>query len=429
MGILRPEVFKALFPRAPVCFIDELNKYLGPYGINTVYRLSSFLAQAGIETGGFTAFEENLGYDASGLMRVFPSKYGGSPDLARAHGGNPILIANYMYGPELNSSGQVIGPDKKGLGNNEVGDGWKFRGHGILQVTGKGVYNVFAKQKGMSLDDFLKYSKTFEGLVEIGFMYWKYAGLNSMNGDMKKIRKKINPGQDSETTAKKDKLFTSSVVVIKGGRPTYVVDNYWHTKTTTCLKPTSSYLPANYKARDSSGSNDNDKAVAKDSKGNATPTASNPESGPVVKGSNGAVDVQSIQLQTGIKRDNNWRIGSRGKTKYRVKLSKNFIRDMFACKCCGSDTVDANLVVVLQRLQNKISNNKITIETGIVCPKYKGKLLCSETMAHMYGRAVDIKVDGMASSIVVRQIESIFGELVYCYSVNNELTHLDVMNC
>ena len=97
-------------------------------------RASQFFAQTSHETGGFKAFSENLNYSAQGLQGIFGKYFPGT--LEESYARQPEKIANRVYA------------DRMGNGNEASGDGWKFRGRGALQLTGKANYEAFAKYLG-----------------------------------------------------------------------------------------------------------------------------------------------------------------------------------------------------------------------------------------------------------------------------------------
>ena len=100
----------------------------------TPVRAAHFFAQTAHETGGFKAFSENLNYSASGLQGIFGKYFPGN--LEESYARNPEKIANRVYA------------DRMGNGNEASGDGWKFRGRGALQLTGKANYKAFADYLG-----------------------------------------------------------------------------------------------------------------------------------------------------------------------------------------------------------------------------------------------------------------------------------------
>jgi putative chitinase len=100
----------------------------------TPVRAAHFFAQTAHETGGFKAFSENLNYSAQGLQGIFGKYFPGT--LEESYARNPEKIANRVYA------------DRMGNGNEASGDGWKFRGRGALQLTGKANYKAFADYLG-----------------------------------------------------------------------------------------------------------------------------------------------------------------------------------------------------------------------------------------------------------------------------------------
>jgi len=100
----------------------------------TPIRAAHFFAQTSHETGGFKAFSENLNYSAQGLQGIFGKYFPGN--LEESYARNPEKIANRVYA------------DRMGNGNEASGDGWKYRGRGALQLTGKANYKAFADYLG-----------------------------------------------------------------------------------------------------------------------------------------------------------------------------------------------------------------------------------------------------------------------------------------
>lgn len=183
LDIITEEQFKKLFPRANVKFVEVFNKLLPKYNINTLERLCSFLAQCGHESAMFTKFTENLNYGRDALLRVWPRHFNESnvDDFAR----QPEKIANYVYGRI------------KALGNTEPGDGWKFRGQGIIQLTGRHNYTQFANSINKSVDDTVKYINTFEGRVMSAIWFWNKHNLNNYcKDDQTDLTIKINGGRN-----------------------------------------------------------------------------------------------------------------------------------------------------------------------------------------------------------------------------------------
>lgn len=112
--------------------IVELPEVMSKFGINTQLRLSHFLAQVSHESGNFIHTSENLNYSADRLRVVFP-KYFKQDGLAEAYARKPDLIASRVYG------------NRMGNGDEGTRDGYKFRGRGYIQLTGKSNYSEFDK--------------------------------------------------------------------------------------------------------------------------------------------------------------------------------------------------------------------------------------------------------------------------------------------
>lgn len=123
--ILSKHDFEELFT-PPEGTYNALNRALERSAINDVYREMHFLAQCAYESGGFTSIEENLNYNALRLIEVFPSKF--NEKNAPLYAFKPEKIANFVYA------------NKNGNGDEASGDGWRFKGRGYIQVTGRNNY-------------------------------------------------------------------------------------------------------------------------------------------------------------------------------------------------------------------------------------------------------------------------------------------------
>ncbi|SFQ00649.1 putative chitinase [Sphingomonas rubra] len=147
-------------------YVDVLNDKLPAYDIDSRKRVASFLAQVGHESGGFTARVENLNYSAAGLRKVFP-RYFPSDALANAYARKPERIANRVYANRMSN------------GDEASGDGWRYRGKSLIQVTGKANHEAFAKWIGMTLTHAIAYLLTLEGAVMGAVWFWVTNDLNS----------------------------------------------------------------------------------------------------------------------------------------------------------------------------------------------------------------------------------------------------------
>ena len=168
---------------------DELNKAFEKYGINTPQRIAGFISQCAHESRDFTRLEENLNYSESALNRVFGRYFGEGKRNAAEYARNPEKIANYVYMDEYRS--------KRGaLGNNQDGDGWRFRGKGMKQVTGRNNFTAFGKAFGKTAEEAADWAETKEGALASALWFWDTNNLNEIadTGDVVKLTKRINGG-------------------------------------------------------------------------------------------------------------------------------------------------------------------------------------------------------------------------------------------
>lgn len=122
----------------PQVVIDSIPEVASKFGINTPLRIAHFLAQCGHESGGFKVTSENLNYSAKGLRGIF-KKYFPTDAIANAYQRQPQKIANKVYANRMAN------------GSEASGDGYKFRGRGYIQLTGKDNYTQFGKSIGVDI--------------------------------------------------------------------------------------------------------------------------------------------------------------------------------------------------------------------------------------------------------------------------------------
>ena len=162
---------------------EAFNTVLPRYDITTVERVAAFLAQCGHESADFTVLKENLNYSAEGLNKVFPKRF---PTVAAAqpYNRNPEKIANKIYA------------DRMGNGPEASGEGYKYRGRGAIQLTGKENYSKFAASLGMDLTAAVTYCETLEGAIESACWFWTTNKLNALADatDIVALTKRINGG-------------------------------------------------------------------------------------------------------------------------------------------------------------------------------------------------------------------------------------------
>jgi putative chitinase len=169
-------------PYVPQWF-HALSEILPEYEINTVQRVAAFLAQTAHESGGYRALKENLNYKAASLRKVFP-KYFPDDAIAAQYANKQEMIANRVYG------------NRMGNGPEESGDGFRYCGRGLIQLTGKNNYTLFAGSIETPVEELPEYLSTFEGAVQSACWFWETNNLNQWadKNDMLTLTKRINGG-------------------------------------------------------------------------------------------------------------------------------------------------------------------------------------------------------------------------------------------
>ena len=188
MSIITKEQLAQLIPGNP--YLDQwcnaLNEILPEYGIDTPQRVAAFIAQCAHESGNFRALKENLNYRWETLRKLF-SKYFPTDDLAKAYASMPNkqeAIANRVYA------------NRMGNGPEESGDGFRYCGRGLIQLTGKVNYQNFADSIETPVEEVSEYLQTFEGAVQSACWFWESNNLNQWadKGDILTLTKRINGG-------------------------------------------------------------------------------------------------------------------------------------------------------------------------------------------------------------------------------------------
>ena len=179
--------FKKLFPNCaePDLWVSAMTEVFPKYEITTDNRVAAFIAQCGHESGGWRVFSENLNYSAEGLAKTFGKYFGPTGANPTDYAKKPEKIANLIYA------------NRMGNGNAVSGDGYKYRGRGPIQLTGKSNYTAFSTEMGVdavSNPDIVSTDKKAALMSAIWF--WNKNGLNKLAdaGDIKGMTKKINGG-------------------------------------------------------------------------------------------------------------------------------------------------------------------------------------------------------------------------------------------
>ena len=162
-----------------------LVKLLPEYEINTPKRVAAFLAQCAHESGNFNSIKENLNYKPATLVKVFgkyfdqktAEKYCALPNKQEA-------IANRVYA------------NRMGNGDEKSGDGFRYCGRGLIQLTGKDNYTRYAQSLKITVEDAAKQLSTINGCVQSACWFWKTNNLNQWadKGDIVTLTKRINGG-------------------------------------------------------------------------------------------------------------------------------------------------------------------------------------------------------------------------------------------
>lgn len=164
-------------------WLEPLKETFEKYNIDTNKRQAAFIGQCMHESGGFKLLSENLNYSAKALMATWPSRFP-TEEAANQYARNPEKIANKVYGGRM------------GNADESSGEGWKYRGRGIKQLTGKENYQRCAEALGVDLvenPDLLlepKYAALSAG------WFWNKHNLNDLadKGDIETMTKRINGG-------------------------------------------------------------------------------------------------------------------------------------------------------------------------------------------------------------------------------------------
>lgn len=170
----------------PQAVIDQIPDTASKFGITNTLRLAHFLAQCGHESGGFKAVRENLNYSAKGLLGIF-RKYFTNVNLAQQYERKPEKIANRVYASRM------------GNGNEASGDGFKFRGRGYIQLTGKDNYSLFDATVPESILTDPELVATKYPLASAAFFFkrnnlWAICDRGASVADVTAVTKRVNGG-------------------------------------------------------------------------------------------------------------------------------------------------------------------------------------------------------------------------------------------
>lgn len=185
--MINTQQFKKVFNRCKSKdaneWVDIMKELFPKYYINTPNRIAAFLAQCGHESANFTVFSENLNYSSKALDSIFHKYFKDVGLNSVLYHRQPELIANVIYANRM--------------GNTETGDGWKYRGRGVIQLTGKNNYQMFSDATGIDVvnnPELITENKKIA--LETALWFWENNNLNILadNCYFKKMTKKINGG-------------------------------------------------------------------------------------------------------------------------------------------------------------------------------------------------------------------------------------------
>lgn len=186
--MITQEQLKQLLPKNPYVshWHKALEQLFPDYEINTPQRMAAFIAQCAHESGGFMVLTENLNYRWQSLRKIFPKYF---PDDAIAQdyanrANKQEAIANRIYASRM------------GNGPEESGDGYRYRGRGLIQLTGRSNYTWFAASLEITPEEASEYLTTFEGAAQSACWFWESNKLNQWadKGDILTLTKRINGG-------------------------------------------------------------------------------------------------------------------------------------------------------------------------------------------------------------------------------------------
>ena len=193
MSIITEARLTAFLPALPniVIWTRALDEAMDRFEINTPHRTAAFLAQIAHESGDFRRLVESLNYTGSRLMKVWPKRFA-TLEKANEYARQPEKLANYVYAKRL------------GNGDVDSGDGWRYRGRGLIQLTGRANYQSAGRALSRPFEAQPELLEEPEGAALTAAHFWQSRGLNELADD----RNEDNDDAD----------FVRISVIINGGR-------------------------------------------------------------------------------------------------------------------------------------------------------------------------------------------------------------------
>ena len=181
---------------------EAMCEILPLWSVDTIERVAMFVAQCGHESAGFRVLSENLNYSAKALNTIFPKYFRRAGRDANDYHRQPEKIANVIYANRMDN------------GDSDSGDGWRFRGGGILQLTGRYNYTQFGKAVEMSPEEAVDYVRTKKGALDSACWFWDTNNINKWCDAMDVVgaTKRINGGTIGLDDRKKHYLHAIDVL-------------------------------------------------------------------------------------------------------------------------------------------------------------------------------------------------------------------------
>ncbi len=173
-------------------FVSALNQAMARFGIDSPLRATAFLAQVGHESKQLTALSENLNYGAPGLARTWPTRFRGTDGRPNA------LALQIQHRREAIANSAYA--NRNGNGDESTGDGWRYRGRGLIQLTGRANYRAAGAGIGADLEQVPQLLEQPVYAALSAAWYWKKYGLNELAdaGKFEAITKRINGGLNGQ---------------------------------------------------------------------------------------------------------------------------------------------------------------------------------------------------------------------------------------
>ena len=196
--MLSADLLQNIFPlcKDPATWACALNPALQKYSVDSADRIASFLAQTGYESVQYNRLEENLRYtSAARLVKIWPSRFT-NEDMAAPYVNNPEKLANQVYA------------NRMGNGDEQSGDGYRYRGRGLIQLTGRSNYSAAAKAIGLDLANHPDLLLQPQAASMSAAWFWQARGLNELAddrtddndlADFTEITRRINGGSTGVT--------------------------------------------------------------------------------------------------------------------------------------------------------------------------------------------------------------------------------------